>query len=366
MPDQVDCVVIGAGVVGLAVARALAMAGREVIVVEREGAIGTGTSSRNSEVIHAGIYYPEGSLKARLCVRGRDLLYAFCETHGVTASKTTKLVFAADNEELEALARLKEHARRNGVDLEWLDATQVRQLEPYLECKAALLSPETGIVDSHGFMLALQGDAENHGAAVAYNSPVIGGSPEGDGLTIDVGGPEPLSLSCRMVLNCAGLGAQAISRSIEGINPKSIPPLHYAKGSYFYLSGKAPFTRLVYPLPGSDSLGLHYTLDLSGQGRFGPDVEWVDTPSYDVDPGRAALFYDAIRKYWPALPDDSLRPGYAGIRPKIQAQGEPAHDFVIQMPGETGVSGYCALYGIESPGLTSSLAIADYVAESVL
>ncbi len=363
MSDRVDCAVIGAGVVGLAVARALAIAGREVVVLESEDAIGTATSSRNSEVIHAGIYYPEGSLKAQLCVEGRRQLYAFCETHGVTAHKTTKLVFAADESELAGLRNLQEHAGRNDVPLEWLEKDQVKRLEPALACSAALLSPETGIVDSHGLMLALQGDAEAQGAVVAYNSPVMRGRSVKEGLVLEVGGVESMSLTCTTVINSAGLAAQKVSHDLDGVDKASIPPLHYAKGNYFYLSGKAPFSRLIYPLPGTASLGLHYTLDLSGQGRFGPDVEWVNAISYAVDPGRADLFYSAIRKYWPGLPDGSLRPGYAGIRPKIQAPDEPAHDFVIQSPQETGVRGYSALYGIESPGLTSSLAIADYVVE---
>ena len=366
MHDQVDCVVVGAGVVGLAIARAIAMAGRDVIVFERRDSIGSETSSRNSEVIHAGIYYPEGSLKARLCVEGRELLYDFCQSHGVTAKKTTKLIFASDDDETEQLQHLQKHAQNNGVNLDWLDRAQVTRLEPQLECTAALLSPETGIVDSHGLMLALQGDAESHGTVVAFNSPVIRGLFNSDAITLKIGGAEPMSLSASLVINCAGLGAQSVSCSIDGLNTKTVPPQHSAKGTYFYYSGKAPFSRLIYPLPGAASLGVHYTLDLSGQGRFGPDIEWVDTLSYDVDPSRAASFYKAIRRYWPALPDDSLRPGYAGIRPKIQAQGEVAHDFVIQTPQETGVPGYCALYGIESPGLTSSLAIADYVAERVL
>ncbi len=363
MTDSVDCVVIGAGAVGLAIARALAMAGQDVIVLEAADAIGTGTSSRNSEVIHAGIYYPEGSLKAHLCVRGRDMMYAFCADHGVTAKKTTKLVFAANDEETAGLKELQAHAGRNGVPLEWLARGEAKTLEPNLECAAALLSPETGIVDSHSFMLALQGDAENNGAVIAFNSPVVGGQADPSGIKLSVGGVEESTLNARIVVNCGGLGAQHISSRIEGVAPGTIPPLHFAKGSYFYLSGKPPFSRLIYPLPGTASLGLHYTLDLSGQARFGPDVEWVDEMSFDVDPARADLFYEAVRAYWPGLPDGALRPGYAGIRPKIQAPGEPAKDFSIQMPSDTGLPGYCALYGIESPGLTSSLAIAEYVAE---
>lgn len=363
MTEKVDCVVIGAGVVGLAVARRLAMAGRDVIILEAADAIGTETSSRNSEVIHAGIYYPKNSLKARLCVQGRDLMYAFCESHGVVAKKTGKLVFAANESEITGLKTLQEHSGSNGVPLTWLDADEVRNLEPQLKCVAALLSPETGIVDSHSFMLALQGDAEANGAVIAFNSPVTGGQAQGEGTELRVGGADPTTLFAKTVVNCAGLGAQVISLAVEGLDRSAIPALHYAKGNYFYLSGKAPFTRLIYPLPGSASLGLHYTLDLSGQGRFGPDIEWTDTVSYAVDPDRASIFYDAVRAYWPDLPDGALRPGYAGIRPKLQAEGGPAMDFVIQLPQETGGSGYHALYGIESPGLTSSLAIADYVVE---
>ncbi|NKB45681.1 MAG: FAD-dependent oxidoreductase [Alphaproteobacteria bacterium] len=363
MTETVDCVVIGAGVVGLAIARGLAMAGRDVIILDAADAIGTQTSSRNSEVIHAGIYYPKGSLKARLCVQGRDMMYAFCDSHGVVTKKTGKLIFASDNTEIAGLKALQEHSGDNGVPLTWLSADEVKKLEPQLKCVAALLSPETGIVDSHSFMLALQGDAEAHGAVLALNSPVTNGQTRDNGTELRVGGSESITLIAKTVINSAGLGAQTISNALQGLNPSTVPPLHYAKGNYFYLTGKAPFTRLIYPLPGRASLGLHYTLDLSGQGRFGPDVEWTESLSYAVDPDRAPMFYDAVRAYWPDLPDDALRPGYAGIRPKLQATGEVAKDFVIQLPQETGCSGYCALYGIESPGLTSSLAIADYVVE---
>lgn len=363
MTETTDCIVIGAGVVGLAVARAMAMAGREVIVLEAADAIGTATSSRNSEVIHAGIYYPEGSLKAQLCVKGRRQMYQFCDTHGVSAKKTTKLIFAANDSEIDGLKNLQAHAGRNDVALEWLSASEARRLEPNLDCTSALLSPETGIVDSHSFMLALQGDAERHGAVVAFNSAVIKGRSTSKGIELRVGGPEETVLEGKTVINCAGLGAQEISQSIVGATETAIPALHYAKGSYFYLSGKAPFSRLIYPLPGSASLGLHYTLDLSGQGRFGPDIEWIESIDYAVDASRADQFYKAVRKYWPDLQDGALRPGYSGIRPKLQSQGSPAEDFCIQFPPETGCSGYCALYGIESPGLTSSLAIADYVME---
>ncbi|MEQ9109360.1 MAG: NAD(P)/FAD-dependent oxidoreductase [Rhodospirillaceae bacterium] len=370
MSESADCIVIGAGVIGLAVARAMAMAGRDVIVIETADAIGTATSSRNSEVIHAGVYYPEGSLKARLCVRGREMMYAYCASHGVIAQKTTKLIFAADGSELEGLKSLQAHAGRNGVPLDWLSANDAARLEPNLKCAAALLSPETGIVDSHSFMLALQGDAEAHGALIAYNSHVIGGRIIADSdrhaIEIETGGADGMKLIGRDVINCAGLGAQQISYRMYGLDQTNIPALHYAKGSYFYLTGKAPFSRLIYPLPGTASLGLHYTLDLSGQGRFGPDIEWTDTLSYDVNPARADAFYEAVRRYWPDLPDGSLRPGYSGIRPKLQAKGEASRDFVIQTPQDTGAIGYTALYGIESPGLTSSLAIAEYVAEQLV
>lgn len=365
MTETIDCVVIGAGVVGLAVARSVARAGHEVIVLEAADAIGTATSSRNSEVIHAGIYYPEGSLKARLCVTGREMMYAFCKSHGVAAKKTTKLVFAADQTEVDGLKALQAHADRNGVSLDWLTKPEAQALEPNLSCAAALLSPETGIVDSHSFMLALHGDAEAHGAVLAFNSPVVSGRWAGDSIVLNVGGTEATTISCSTVINCAGLGAQNVSHNIDGLDPATVPDLYYAKGNYFYLSGKPPFSRLIYPIPGTASLGLHYTLDMAGQARFGPDVEWIDKVGYEVDPGRSDVFYDAVRKYWPGLPDGALRPGYAGIRPKLQAPGEPARDFVIQSPKETGIPGYCALYGIESPGLTSSLAIADYVLEHV-
>lgn len=362
-PESVDCVVIGAGVVGLALARAMARKGREVLILEAEEAFGSITSARNSEVIHAGIYYPHGGLKERLCIEGRDKIYAFCHAYGVTYKRTTKVVFAADDSEVAGLKKLQAHAADSGVYMTYLQASEAKKLEPNLVCAAALLSPLTGIIDSHGFMLAILGDAEAHGAVIAYNSPVVSGEAADDGVIIHAGGPAPMSLKAKTVINCAGLSAQNISRSIRGVGAPSIPPQHYAKGNYFYLSGKAPFSRLIYPLPGAHSLGLHYTLDLAGQGRFGPDVEWVEKINYDVNEARGPSFYAAIRKYWPDLPDDALRPGYSGIRPKIQAKGEPTRDFMIQTEHETGVKGYAALYGIESPGLTSSLAIADYVAE---
>lgn len=363
--ESVDCIVIGAGVVGLAVARAMARKGREVIILEKADAFGTETSSRNSEVIHAGVFYVHRSLKERLCIEGRDKMYAFCDAYGVAYTRTTKLIYAADESQIEGLKALQKHAGDGGVDLAWLTAADARGMEPELKCAAALYSPLSGIVDSHGLMLALLGDAEAHGASIAYNSPVTGGRGTDDGVEIETGGPDAMRLKANTVINCAGLGAQALGRAIQGVRAGSVPPQHYAKGSYFYLSGKAPFTRLIYPLPGKASLGLHYTRDMAGQGRFGPDIEWVDTLDYQVDEAREGLFYEAIRQYWPGLPDGALRPGYAGIRPKIQGPGEHAKDFMIQMPDETGVNGFVALYGIESPGLTSSLAIADWVAERV-
>jgi len=363
--ETADCVVVGAGVVGLATARALARKGREVLILESEDAFGTATSSRNSEVIHAGIFYTHGSLKERLCIEGRDKLYSFCDTYGVTYKRTTKLVYATDESELPNLKKLLAHAANSGVYMTWMGREDVKRVEPNLQCAAALHSPLTGIIDSHAYMLALLGDAEHHGAAIAYNSPVTGGHGEDDGVVLHVGGAEGMSLKARTVVNCAGLGAQALGRAMGGIKEGSVPPQHYAKGNYFYLSGKPPFTRLIYPLPGHASLGMHYTLDLAGQGRFGPDLEWTDKIDYQVTESREPLFYEAIRKYWPGLPDGALRPGYSGIRPKIQGPGDPSKDFVIQTPAETGVNGFVALYGIESPGLTSSLAIADYVADRV-
>ena len=364
--EEADCVVIGAGVVGLAVARNLAMAGRDVIVLEAEKKIGTGISSRNSEVIHAGIHYPEDSLKTSLCLSGRKSIYDFCGSHGVKAIKIGKLIVASSEDQAEQLTIVKDHAAKFNVKLEWLDAEQAHKLEPELYCTAALLSPETGILDSHAFMLALQGEAETYGAMIVFNSPVKSGLAEKDGIRLNIGGVEAMTLRCSVLVNCAGLDAQNISRAIEGVMPQSVPPLYYAKGSYFYLNGKPPFSTLIYPLPDSASLGIHYTLDLDGQARFGPDVEWIDNLSYAVNPARATRFYDSIRQYWPNLPAGALRPGYAGIRPKINVPGEVSNDFVIHGPHETGVSGYSALYGIESPGLTSSLVIADTVVEKLL
>ncbi|HEY7690297.1 MAG TPA: NAD(P)/FAD-dependent oxidoreductase [Dongiaceae bacterium] len=360
MTEEVECVVIGAGVIGLAVARALALAGREVVVLERHGLIGSEISSRNSEVIHAGIYYPTGSLKARHCVAGRELLYAYCAEHGVAHRRLGKLIVAATEAQLPALAALRAKAEANGVmDLQPLSAAEATALEPEVRVAGALLSASSGIVDSHGYMLSLQGEIEDHGGAIALNSPVAGGEIRDGGFLIHVGGDEPLTLECRLLVNAAGLGAQAIANSLQGLDRKFVPPLHLAKGHYFTLVGRTPFTHLVYPMPDAASLGVHVTLDLNGRAKFGPDVEWIDRIDYDVDAGRAASFYAAIRSYYPGLADGALEPGYSGIRPKLQAPGGPAEDFVIQGPEAHGLRGLVNLFGIESPGLTSSLAIAD-------
>ncbi|MBB4284676.1 FAD-dependent oxidoreductase [Roseospira goensis] len=366
--ERVERVVIGAGVIGLAVARALAEAGREVVILEAAETFGTETSSRNSEVIHAGVYYPEGSHKARLCVRGKHLLYRYLAERGLPHARCEKLIVASragGDADLAALRAIRTRAAAAGVDLPWLSAAEAMALEPDgLDCAAALHSPTTGIVDSHGLMLALLGDAEAAGAVLAVHAPVTGGRVGDDGLELAVGGADPMTLRADGVVNCAGLGAQAVSRALAGVPPETVPPLYYAKGVYFSLTGRAPFRRLIYPVPDQAGLGLHYTRDLGGQGRFGPDVAWVERPDYTVDDGRVGQFVEAIRRYWPGLPDGALAASYAGIRPKVQAPGEPARDFVIQSPRETGVPGYTALYGIESPGLTACLAIAEHVAES--
>jgi L-2-hydroxyglutarate oxidase LhgO len=362
--ERVDCVVAGAGVVGLAVARALALSGREVIILDAAEGIGTETSSRNSEVIHAGIYYPAGSFMARFCVAGRKALYAYCAAKGVPHINCGKLIVATNAEEDGMLAGIKRRAEVNGVDgMRVLSAAEAIAMEPNLACTSALLSPATGIVDSHAFMLALQGDAENAGAVPVFFSPVTGGRVVQGGVEIDVGGADPMTLRCRLLVNSAGLHAPGLAAGLVGMPPDRIPPAFYAKGNYFTLSGRSPFSRLIYPVPVPGGLGVHLTVDLGGQARFGPDVQWIDTIDYTVDPARADSFYAAVRKYWPALKDGALQPGYAGIRPKIVPRGAPAQDFVVQGPQTHGVPGLINLFGIESPGLTASLALAEHVLE---
>lgn len=364
MTEKVDCVVIGAGVVGLAVARALALAGREVIILEAAEAIGTHTSSRNSEVIHAGLYYPKGSLKARLCVEGKQALYQYCAAQGVPHARIGKVVVASDESEIPAVRSYVEKAHANGVtDLRWLTPAELREMEPAVRCVAGFLSPSTGIIDSHALMLAYQGDAENHGAALVCHSPVQAGEVRAEGIVLHVGGAEPMSLLCKTVVNSAGLYAQDVARGLKGLPAHTIPPQYYAKAHYYTLTGRSPFRRLVYPVATHAHLGVHVTLDLGGQARFGPDVCWVDGVDYTFDESREPLFYQAIRKYYPDLKDGALQPGYTGIRPKISSPTEPAADFMIQGPVEHGVAGLVNLYGIESPGLTASLAIAREVRE---
>ena len=363
--DRVDAVVIGAGVVGLAVARALAQAGRETIVAEAQAGIGQGVSSRNSEVIHAGLYYTPGSLKARLCVRGKELLYALCASHGVEHRRCGKLTVANSEDEVRALRGLQDRAAANGVPVEWLEGAQARALEPALQCIAALHSPSTGIVDSHGFMLALQGDLERAGGMVALGSEVVSAR-----LSRAAGEPHVLrladgsELACDLLVNAAALHACALARRFEGLEARFVPREWFAKGNYYALSGRAPFTHLIYPAPSDAHLGTHLTLDLGGQVKFGPDIEWLDVQApeqidYRVDPARADGFYAEVRRYWPGLPEGSLAPSYSGVRPKIHGPHEKAPDFRIDGPALHGVPGLLNLFGIESPGLTSALAIGE-------
>jgi len=370
MTDHIETVVIGAGVVGLAIARKLAQSDQEVIVLEAENAIGTGTSARNSEVIHSGIYYPKDSLKARLCVEGRIAIYEFCKTHGVKHKRNGKLIVATSEAEIDTLKSLRTKAENNGVDdLVWLTSEEARALEPELECTAALLSPSTGIIDSHAYMLALQGDAEAAGAMFAFNSPIISGKVLSESteekFKIQTGGDAPMEFTCQNFINAAGLGAQSVAQCIDGIPKDTIPSLYYAKGNYFILSGKSPFKHLIYPAPVPGGLGTHSTVDLGNQTKFGPDVEWIEAPDYVVNPKRGEIFYEQIRRYWPGLPDNALEAGYAGIRPKIAARGADAADFIISGPEDHDITGLVNLFGIESPGLTSSLAIAEYVANQL-
>ncbi|HEX4649038.1 MAG TPA: NAD(P)/FAD-dependent oxidoreductase [Steroidobacteraceae bacterium] len=360
--DEVDVVVVGAGVVGLAVARQLALRGREVLILEAAGRFGTGASARNSEVIHAGIYYPRGSLKARLCVAGRDELYRFCAERGIPHRRCGKLIVATSDGELEGLTRIAAASSVNGVELARLEGAAVRALEPQLSCAAALDSPLTGIIDSQAYMLALLADAERHGATLVCGSAVTRVVLGGGTMLIGVNGAQ-CALRARALVNCAGVDSPALARRMEGLAAAHIPVAHFAKGNYFTLKGRAPFERLIYPLPQADGLGIHLTLDLAGRARFGPDVQWVGSGyDYGVDESRAAAFYTAIRRYWPALRDGTLEAAYAGVRPRISAPGEPLADFRIDDAGTHGVPGLVNLFGIESPGLTASLAIASEVA----
>lgn len=363
--DKIDCVVIGGGVVGLAVARAIALSGRDVFVVERHPTIGTETSSRNSEVIHAGLYYPTGSLKAKLCVSGRDALYDYCEQRAIPYRRCGKLVVATSEPQLSKLAAIHAQAHANGcTEVSMLSASEARALEPALSCVGALSSPNTGIIDSHALMLALQADAESAGAVVAFGSDVIGGNVSTGGVVLRVRAHdgEEMEIEAASVVNCGGLWATHIARRIDGLNSSSIPTPYFAKGCYYALSARAPFSRLVYPVPEAGGLGVHLTLDLGGQARFGPDVEWLEKVEsdidYTVDPARAERFYREIRAYWPDLPPASLQPAYAGVRPKISGPHEPAADFQF---ARHGCANYLGLYGIESPGLTASLAIGEHV-----
>ncbi len=362
MTERVDVVVIGAGIVGLAIGRAFARAGRDVIVLEKNAAFGEETSSRNSEVIHAGLYYKAGGSRARFCHPGKLQLYEFCRSHHVAFENCGKLIVAFGEDEVARLGALQRLAKQNGVDdLEVLSSAEASALEPSLRCDAALLSPSTGIVDSHGLMLALLGDMEEAGGVLALNAPVENGRVVDDGLILNVGGADAMDLKAAMVINAAGLWSDRVARSIDGVPPETVPRVYYGKGQYFAYTGAAPFSRLIYPVPGPDSLGAHYTRDLGGQAKLGPDITYVDANTdYAVDPSRRDDFESSVRRFWPDLDAERLQPGYAGIRPKSAGPGEEG-DFIIRGPRDHAIASYIGLYGIESPGLTSCLAIADYV-----
>src|SRR5690606_13200517 len=365
--ERIECVVVGAGVVGLACTRQLARQGLEVVVLEAARAIGTGTSSRNSEVIHAGIYYPQDSLKARSCVRGKKLLYDYLESRGIAHRRCGKLIVATEESQLAVLKSLQEKAARNGVDdLRFLTAAEARALEPELATVGALLSPSTGILDSHGLMLSYQGEAEDAGAMLAFDSPLLSGEVTAEGILLQVGGEAAMEVLTARLVNAAGLQAPDLAARIRGLPTDKVPKAYYCKGSYYKLAGAAPFSHLIYPVPEAAGLGVHLTLDLGGQARFGPDTEWVDDPEdLDVDPARAESFYEAVRRYWPGLADGALLPDYAGMRPKLTPPGAPPGDFLIQGPADHGVPGLVNLFGIESPGLTASLALAEIVAKKL-
>jgi L-2-hydroxyglutarate oxidase LhgO len=366
--EKVDCVVTGAGVVGLSIARSLAMAGREVLILEAENAIGTHTSARNSEVIHAGISYAAGSFKGRLCTEGKQRLYAYCEERGIGHQRIGKLIVATEDSEKDDLQKYLRWAADNGVtDLRPVSVEEAREMEPEVRCVAALHSPSTGVVDSHGLMLAYLGDAENHGAVLALQSKVESGKVTPDGIVLHVGGAEEMTILCKTVINAAGLHAQAVASSIEGLAPQHVPPAFYAIGHYFTLARRSPFKRLVYPVGREGALRAHVTIDLGGQCKFGPDFQWIDSIDYTFDESRAPQFYEAVRRYFPGLRDGDLQPGYTGIRPRLGGPGKSLHnnatDFLIMGESQHGVAGLINLFGIESPGLTSSLAIGAYVSE---
>ena len=368
--EQVDCVVIGAGVVGLAIAREMALQGHETILLEREGSFGTIASARNSEVIHAGIYYPKDSLKAKLCVEGNRLLYEYCRSHQVATNQYGKLI-VADESQLNDLQAILYKAQNNGVpEIKMISGEEAKQLEPNLKCTAAILSSSTGIVDSHGYMLSILGGFEDAGGMIAYHSPLISAKPIGSraqgGFELSIGGPDGMNIQTKYLINCAGMSAPAIAQQIEGLDKDQIPKAYFAKGNYFSLSGKSPFTHLIYPIPEPGGLGVHLTLDMGGQAKFGPDVEWLDITSeeqidYTVNPKRSEGFYEAVRRYWPELKDNSLQPDYSGVRAKIVPPNKPAGDFCFNTPQDHGLEGLYNLYGFESPGLTSSLAIAKHL-----
>ena len=369
--DRVDCVVIGAGVIGLAIAREMALQGRETILLERESAFGTISSARNSEVIHAGIYYPKDSLKAKLCVEGNRMLYEYCRTHHVATQPYGKLIVASDETQLDDLQAILYKAQQNQVpEIKMLTGEQARVMEPELRCSAAVLSSTTGIVDSHGLMLSLLGGFEDAGGMIAYQSPLLSAKPVGvsaqDGFELEIGGADAMKIQTKLLINCAGMSAPAIAKKIEGLPQAQIPKAYFAKGNYFSLSGKSPFKHLIYPIPEPGGLGVHLTLDMGGQAKFGPDVEWLEIDEenqidYTVNPKRGEGFYEAVRKYWPGLKDHALQPDYSGVRAKIVPPNAPAGDFCFNTPQDHGLEGLFNLYGFESPGLTSSLAIAQYL-----
>ncbi len=369
--DQVDCVVIGAGVVGLAVAREMALQGRETILLERESSFGTISSARNSEVIHAGIYYPKDSLKAQLCVEGNRLLYEYCRSHQVATRPYGKLIVATDPSQINDLQALLYKAQNNGVpEIKIISGDEAKELEPQLNCVAAILSSSTGIVDSHGYMLSLLGGFEDAGGMVAYQSPLISAKPVGDnatdGFELEIGGADEMQIQTKLLINCAGMSAPAVAQKIQSLSKDQIPKAYFAKGNYFSLSGKSPFNHLIYPIPEPGGLGVHLTLDMGGQAKFGPDVEWLEIDAeyqidYTVNPTRGDGFYEAVRRYWPGLKDHSLQPDYSGVRAKIVPPNTPAGDFCFNTPNDHGLEGLFNLYGFESPGLTSSLAIAKYL-----